>query len=340
MGTELEIRKAAPLAEKVEWVKLMATASLLPVQYRDNPGNLFYAVEFADSLGVDRINAITSIHVIQGKPTASADLIAGLVRKAGHKLRITGDDTKAVAQLIRSDDPDFTFEAVWDVEKATAAKLWGTDTWKKYPAAMLRARAITEVVRMGASDSLYGVIYTPEELGATVDAEGEPVQKSERVKRSKKAPDFDMTKPDADAAEVTGRESGAPDPAPTPASAPSQSADGSGGDDSETPSPGTPDPSPDEDGAFPAEVVEDEVEAEPRLTAGQRSGTQAHFMRLGVVDRTERIYTVGVLIGRKVESVNDLSRSEAAGLLVVLEKLRDPDSLQAAVIAADEAAGE
>jgi hypothetical protein len=28
---------------------------------------------------------------------------------------------------------------------------------------------------MGASDALYGVIYTPEELGAEVDAEGKPV---------------------------------------------------------------------------------------------------------------------------------------------------------------------
>jgi hypothetical protein len=163
------------LQEKVEWAKTLAVANLLPPQYQGNPGNLLYAVEYADALGIDRINAITSIHVIQGKPTASAELIASLVRRAGHKLRVSGDDTKAVAQIIRADDPDYTFEATWDIAKAQAAGLWGKGNWRNYPGAMLRARAITEVARAGASDALYGVVYTPDELGATVNAEGAPV---------------------------------------------------------------------------------------------------------------------------------------------------------------------
>lgn len=175
MSNEIAIRESHDLSAKVEWAKTMAVASLLPKQYQNNPGNLLYAIEYADSLGIDRINAITSIHVINGKPTASADLIAGLIRKAGHKLRVTGDDTYAVAQIIRGDDPDFTYEARWDLAKAKAANL-STPTWRQYPGAMLRSRAITEVARMGASDALYGVIYTPEELGATVDAEGAPVE--------------------------------------------------------------------------------------------------------------------------------------------------------------------
>lgn len=172
MSTELAI--ASPLADKIEYAQALAHSNLLPDQYRNNPANLLYALEYADALGVAPINAITSIHVIKGKPTASADLIAGLVRKAGHKLRISGDDTYAVAQIIRQDDPDFIYEARWDLAKARAAGLT-TATWKAYPAAMLRSRAITEVARMGASDALFGCIYTPEELGAPVDAEGEPV---------------------------------------------------------------------------------------------------------------------------------------------------------------------
>ena len=55
------------LAAKVEWAKTLAVANLLPPQYQGNPGNLLYAVEYADALGIDRINAITSIHVIQGQ---------------------------------------------------------------------------------------------------------------------------------------------------------------------------------------------------------------------------------------------------------------------------------
>lgn len=170
-----EIAVASPLNDKMEYSKALAHSNLLPKQYQGNPANLLFALEYADALDVSPINAITSIHVINGKPTASADLIAGLVRRAGHKLRITGDDTHAVAQIIRADDPDFTYEARWDMSKAKQAGL-NTQTWKQYPAAMLRARAITEVARMGASDALFGVIYTPEEMGAPVDADGEPVE--------------------------------------------------------------------------------------------------------------------------------------------------------------------
>jgi hypothetical protein len=179
MSTDITIRNSATLSEKMEWSKAMAPSTLLPKQYQGNPGNLFFAVEYADALGIERINAVTSIHVIEGKPSASADLIAGLVRRAGHKLRITGDDTYALAQIIRADDPDFTYEARWDLAKARQAGLLGKGVWKNYPGSMLRSRAITEVARMGASDALLGVIYTPEELGADVDRQGTPVRPSE-----------------------------------------------------------------------------------------------------------------------------------------------------------------
>jgi hypothetical protein len=164
------------LSDKMAYAQAMASSTLLPKQYQRQPGNLLFALEYADALGVSPIHAITSIHVIEGKPTASADLIAALIRKAGHRLRITGDDTQCVAILIRQDDPDFEFRAEWTMKKAQSAGLTGKGVWKNYPGAMLRSRAITEVARMGAPDALYGVIYTPEELGADVNAEGEPVE--------------------------------------------------------------------------------------------------------------------------------------------------------------------
>ncbi|HUX69108.1 MAG TPA: hypothetical protein VMV41_01205 [Cellulomonadaceae bacterium] len=179
MSTELTVHQSESgltLQDKMQYAKALATASLLPKAYQNNPGNLLFALEYAEALGVAPINAITSIHVIDGKPSASADLIAGLVRRAGHRLRVEGDDTYAVAQLIRADDPDYTYEARWDLDKARTAGLLGKGTWKNYPGALLRSRAITEVARMGASDALFGVIYTPEELGAEVDAEGEIVE--------------------------------------------------------------------------------------------------------------------------------------------------------------------
>lgn len=183
MSTQLAtIDPQAALHEKMEWSKAMSTGSLLPQQYRQNPGNLLFAAEYADNLGVGRIHVLTSIAVINGKPSPSADLMAAMVRTHGHKLRVYGDDTQATAELIRSDDPDFTFTAVWDIAKAQKAKLWGNKgPWSQYPAAMLRARAISEVVRMGAQDVMAGGIYTPEELGAVVNADGEVLEQPNRA---------------------------------------------------------------------------------------------------------------------------------------------------------------
>lgn len=158
------------LADRMRYAEALAASSLLPKAYQRQPANVLLAVELGQALGIPSIQAINGIHVVEGKPTASADLIASLVRRAGHKLRIAeqgaGDTLSVTATLIRADDPDFAFTATWDMAKAKAAGLVNKGVWKSYPGQMLRARAITEVCRQGASDALYGVIYTPEELGA------------------------------------------------------------------------------------------------------------------------------------------------------------------------------
>jgi hypothetical protein len=171
-----ELVPANTMSAKIEYAKALAHSNLLPKQYQQQPANLLYALEYADALGVSPINAITSIHVIEGKPSASADLIAAMIRRAGHKLRVSGNDQSARAVLIRADDPEFEYVAEWTMDKARAAGVTNKSVWKNYPSAMLRSRAITEVARMGASDALFGVVYTPEELGAEVSHDGQPTK--------------------------------------------------------------------------------------------------------------------------------------------------------------------
>jgi hypothetical protein len=157
----------------------LAVSQMLPKQYQKNPSNLLWAIQYAEALQVHPMAAINGIHVIEGKPTASAQLIGGLVRRAGHVMRVKFDrqSMTATAVIIRVDDPDFTFESVWTMDRAKAANLTNKSVWKQYPDAMLKARAITEVARDACPEALFGVIYTPEELGAEVaiDADGEQV---------------------------------------------------------------------------------------------------------------------------------------------------------------------
>lgn len=136
-----------------------------------------WAVELGEALGVPTVTAINGIHVMKGKPTASAGLISSLVRRAGHKLRVTGDDKTATATIIRADDADFGFEVTWTMQMAKDAGLLANGTWKSYPASMLKSRAITQCARDACQEALNGVQYTPEEMGAHVelDEAGEQV---------------------------------------------------------------------------------------------------------------------------------------------------------------------
>ena len=166
-GMSNEIAVAGSLADRMTYAKALAASSLLPQAYQKHPENVLVAMEYGDALGLKPMVAIQQISVIQGKPTMSAQLMAALVRQAGHRLRIRVDeDAKAaVAELTRSDDPDFTFRAAWDMPRAQAAGLTTKGgSWKTYPLAMLKARAITEVCRDGCPEVLAGVAYTPEEI--------------------------------------------------------------------------------------------------------------------------------------------------------------------------------
>jgi hypothetical protein len=203
-GQALELRAA------VEYSRTLSESSLLPDQFRKQPANLLWAIEYARTLRVPVMTAITGIHVMKGKPTASAALMTALVRRAGHRLHVRyhhdRDDIRkcyAEARLVRADDPDGTdpFESTWDYERAQAAELLeirqredGTEyahsltekgkasSWMKFGPSMLKARALSEVCRDGAEECLFGLHYTAEELGAQdVNADGMPYLDSEIV---------------------------------------------------------------------------------------------------------------------------------------------------------------
>lgn len=159
---------------KMAYVRLLATSGLLPRSYVKQPANVLFAMEYGETLGISTIAAIMGIHVIEGRPCASSGLISGLVRKAGHKLRVTGDEKQATCTIIRADDPEFKFVFTWTMDRARTAGLTGKQVWKNYPAAMLMARAITEAARAACQDVLYGLGYTPEELGADSLDDWEP----------------------------------------------------------------------------------------------------------------------------------------------------------------------
>lgn len=172
-GTDVAVRRqGSAIPAKLAYAHELAESGLLPRHYQQRPANILWAMEYGEMLGLAPMAAITGVHVIEGKPTASAGLISALVRRAGHKLRISGDVKSATCQIVRADDPDYTFEVTFTIEDAKAAGLTGKDVWRKYAASMLKARAITQCARDACEEALFGLHYTPEEMGAEVDEDG------------------------------------------------------------------------------------------------------------------------------------------------------------------------
>lgn len=156
--------------DRLQHAQAVAQSTLIPDGYRNQPANVLWAMDLADALRVPFPQVMQTMVVMRGRMTMSADIMAAVVRRAGHKLRIHEHGMSVTATLIRQDDPDYEFKVAWDEAKARQAGLWGQrGPWTQYPAQMLRSRAITEVCRQGASDALAGTIYSPDELKATED---------------------------------------------------------------------------------------------------------------------------------------------------------------------------
>lgn len=160
--TEVAIPMSS-LAEVQEYAVSLAKSDLLPVAYRGKPANVLLAVESGRALGIPAIQAINSIHIINGTPALSANLMRALVQRAGHLIRVVGDGQRATATLVRKNDPSFEYKSEWDLARAKTAGLTGGN-WAKHPAAMLSARATAEVCRQGAADVLMGFDYLPDEI--------------------------------------------------------------------------------------------------------------------------------------------------------------------------------
>jgi hypothetical protein len=157
------------LTEQMDFARMVTTPggqSILPDAYRGNPANVLIAVGLGQAMGLSPAESLYRIAVIKGKPTASAELIAANVRRAGHKLRVkvTENPPSATCTIIRADDPDEPTTVTRDMEWARGMGLATNDNYKKQPATMLSWRAISACARLACPEALYGVTYTPDEV--------------------------------------------------------------------------------------------------------------------------------------------------------------------------------
>ncbi len=154
------VPQASSLAEQI------AATDFAPQGLRGKPAAVMAAMLQGHELGIGPMASLSQIAVINGKPCMSAQLMRALVQRAGHDLWFESKtNTKVVIAGRRSDWPEDRVARVsWSMDDAKAAGLAGGQNYRKYPRAMLAARATGELCRDNFADVLGGIGYTPEEL--------------------------------------------------------------------------------------------------------------------------------------------------------------------------------
>lgn len=177
-GTEVAVREHGTILTN-EQLNYISRTEFVPPGLRGNLPAILACVATGRALGLPDMTALRSIHIIDGKATFSAELMVQLVRQRGHSIVGEVDEGEATVTGTRLDNGD-TMTATWTLAMAERAGLLGKSNWKKYPEAMLWARAASQLCRMLFADCFAGATYTPEELDGEPFVEvggesGEPV---------------------------------------------------------------------------------------------------------------------------------------------------------------------
>ena len=145
-------------------------SGLAPAQIKSTEAAAIVALKGLQ-LGIPIIESFSAIQIVQGKMSCSASLQLGLLARGGVTVSYgTCNNSEANMKFSRPGWDDC--HASFNMDDAKTAGLLNNPTWKKYPAAMLRARCTSLGARMIGPDLLGGLIYTPEELGSDeIDSE-------------------------------------------------------------------------------------------------------------------------------------------------------------------------
>ncbi len=124
-------------------------------------------------LGFGPMAAMTGVYIVKGRVSVSANLMAAAVKRTGkYNYRVVELSATAceLAFLEQGQDIGHSRFTAEDAKKA------GTQNMDKYPRNMLFARAMSNGVKWYCADVFGGPIYTPEEMGAKVDEDGDVVE--------------------------------------------------------------------------------------------------------------------------------------------------------------------
>lgn len=166
MGTDLVAN--ATLDESIRLAQALAKCGF----YKDirDAAQAMVKLTIAREMGLG-MRGISDIHIVEGKPTLSYQLILSKVRMFTgphgtdrYDYRFVRRDNDCVEIEWRINGESLGTSRC-DTDDAKRMGLADRQTWRKYPRQMRTARAVTEGVNAFMPEIIGGAIFTPEELG-------------------------------------------------------------------------------------------------------------------------------------------------------------------------------
>lgn len=158
------------IGEAIDFSKMISSSGMVPAAYKGKPQDILVAIQWGYEVGLQPMQALQNIAVINGKPSVYGDAAIALVkadpRCRGVKETIEGEGEKMVARCVvrraYGDEIEET-EATFSVDDAKRAKLWGKQgPWSQYPKRMLAMRARGFAIRDAFPDAMKGMITAEE----------------------------------------------------------------------------------------------------------------------------------------------------------------------------------
>ena len=132
-------------------------------------------------IGVPPFAAMNGIHIISGKAAVGSGIMAGKLKGSSKYNYRIKTHTSVLCELEVYELIDGKMQSIgissFSIDDAKRAGV-GEKNLGKFPRNMLFARAISNAIRFYAPDLFLGggAVYTPEELGATVNDDGEIIE--------------------------------------------------------------------------------------------------------------------------------------------------------------------
>jgi hypothetical protein len=154
------------LQEAIHLAEMLANSGMVPKQYINNPQATLVAMMMGQEIGLNPIQSLQNIAVINGKPSIYADALLALVQNhpafGGIEEEMDEANMTAYCTVWRKGDQKKHTQS-FSQKDAHTASLWGKQgPWTQYPKRMLMWRARGFALRDKFADALGGLITVEE----------------------------------------------------------------------------------------------------------------------------------------------------------------------------------